>query len=166
MYNVGDIEVNGRNTRRRKNLVETPLKVRFADPADAELICNMGTADRSFLVSPLIRFYEKSEVEEWSVNRANNLMLVAEIGNRLVGFLFCKIMSQHWAMLDNFYISPSYRNRTSSRALADFLEKELRQRGISYLTCLVREDHTALARLLKAKGFVGRDRYTWFELFL
>jgi ribosomal protein S18 acetylase RimI-like enzyme len=154
----------------RLDMVETkdkkPVTVRFADPAEAEAICQIGTADPSFEVSPLIRFYERSEVEEWARDRQNNLMLVAEAGDQLVGFLFCKIMSQHWAMLDNFYVRPPYRHPSIPVALSEFLTGELERRGISYLTCLVREDHVALARLLEARGFAPTHKYTWFEQFL
>jgi hypothetical protein len=155
---------------KRRDVVETkdrnPVTVRFADPAEAEAICRIGAADPAFEVSPLIRFYEQSEVEEWSRDRQSNLMLVAESGGQLIGFLFCKIMSRHWAMLDNFYVRPPYRHRITSEALSEFLASELRSRRVSYVTCLVREDHMRLARLLEARGFVARQKYTWFEYFL
>jgi ribosomal protein S18 acetylase RimI-like enzyme len=144
----------------------TRPEIRFAEPSDAEAIYSLGISDSSFQVSPIIRFYEKTEIEQWSRERDNNILLVAEAENEIIGFLYCKIMSHHWAMLDNFYIRPESRNRTCSEALWNALLKELKARQLTYLTCLVREDHKPLARLLRQGGFIERNRYVWFELFL
>jgi GNAT superfamily N-acetyltransferase len=144
----------------------SPVTVRPALETDAAAIYKLGTKDTAFRVSDAIPFYEESELRQWATDRANNVLLVLEHDNKLTGFLFCKIISQHWAMLDNYYIVKEHRGtENASRLIASLLD-ELKRRGLTYLTCLIREDHKSLARLARRFGFSPRSRYTWFELFL
>ena len=154
------------HTAKKRSPAKTLVKVRPARPADASAICRLGIADSSFVVSPVIKFYEQSEVAEWARRRRENLLLVAECDDEIVGFLFCKVMSHHWAMLDNFYVRPSSRTTDSAQKLYQSLVRELANRKLTYLTCLVREDHGALMRLVRLKGFTQRHQYTWLEYFL
>lgn len=142
------------------------IKVRFATPEDADSIYALGVADSAFRVSNAIRFYEKSELVEWAGKTADNLLLVVEGDSEIVGFAFCKMMSHHWAMLDNFYIKPARRRYPASEYLWRRLLVELTNRKVMYLTCLVRDDHEAIVRLLCRRGFARQHNYTWLEMFL
>ena len=142
--------------------------VRDASLADIPAIFTMGHSDVAFTVSDRIRFYEKAELQEWIASPKDNilLVLVADSSSDLAGFLFCKIMSYHWAMLDNFYIQPSFRGQHCDGLLMEELAKRLRQRRIAYLTALTANDQPALARYLKRHGFRTASLYQWNELFL
>jgi len=69
-------------------------------------------------------------------------------------------------MLDNFYIKPSSRRFPASEYLWRRLLAELSNRKITYLTCLVRDDHEAIARVACHRGFTRQHNYTWLEMFL
>ena len=142
------------------------IKIRFATPEDADSIYALGVADSAFRVSDVIRFYEKSELAEWAEKTADNLLLVVEGDSEIVGFAFCKIMSHHWAMLDNFYIKPCSRCIPTNEYLWRRLLVELTNRKVTYLTCLVRDDHEAIVRLARRRGFARQHSYSWLELFL
>ena len=142
------------------------IVVRSATLADLPAILAMGQGDDAFTVSDRIRFYEKAELEEWIASPKDNILLVANSSSDLAGFLFCKIMSYHWAMLDNFYIHPSFRGQNCDGFLMEELAIRLRQRGISYLTTLTAHDQPALARYIKRHGFRTANLYEWNELFL
>jgi len=137
-----------------------------ATTADIDEIFRMGTTDPGFAVSQSIRFYEKSELFEWVANSENNVLLVARHSSELAGFLFCKIMSSHWAMLDNFYISNDHRNGICSSRLFDELKKRLIACGISYLSTLIRKDAVHLSRYARKAGFVAVREFVWHEFFL
>jgi ribosomal protein S18 acetylase RimI-like enzyme len=141
-------------------------RIRYADPADADAIFALGRSEPAFKVSGAIPFYEHSELVEWATDRRENILAVVEENGVVVGFLFCKVISHHWAMVDNFYIAPSGRTVGIAAELRDWLVADLRQRGLSYLTCLIREDHVALVRLVRRLGFDVQKQYTWCELFL
>lgn len=142
------------------------VRVRYAEPADARVINAMGRGDEAFRVSESIPFYEESELIEWASNRQENILAVVELNEEVAGFLFCKVISHHWAMLDNFYLAPGARNTETAQRLRDWLFGELRTRKLSYLTCHIREDHESLLRLVRQLGFTQRNKYTWCELFI
>ena len=61
-------------------------------------------------MSDRIRFYEKTELEQWiAVPRHNIVLVVQKWKDRWQGLVYCKVMSHHWAMLDNFYVLPGFR---------------------------------------------------------
>ena len=75
--------------------------VRLANTGDVDQIFGLGASESAFEISPAIHFYEKTELQEWLNTPRDNVLLVAEESSQIVGFLYAKIMSHHWAMLDN-----------------------------------------------------------------
>jgi len=140
--------------------------VRRARPEDAEAIQALGLADPAFQVSEKIPFYEKKELVEWANSPADNLLFVAESEGRLSGFFFCKVMSSHWAMLDNFYVVPQARGTRTAQRLRMALLQELRARGTCYLSILVALEDEALAKQMARHGFLLSRHYGWMERFL
>ncbi len=140
--------------------------VRRATGDDVERIYALGTADRVFEVSPAIHFYEKSELEEWVGSPGENVLLVAEESGETVGFLYAKVMSHHWAMLDTFYVAPAWRGRGIAKQMLSFLSEALRQRGLEYISTLCDSSDAELLRHLPRQGFTPRKTYVWHEMFL
>ena len=140
--------------------------VRDAAPADIPALLDMGHGDNAFTVSERIRFYEKPELEEWIASPATNILLVADSTDGIAGFLFCKVMSYHWAMLDNFYVRPMFRGHQYDVPMMRELLNRLHRQGLSYLTTLTAIEHPALARYLKRFGFRKAAVYQWNEMFL
>jgi L-amino acid N-acyltransferase YncA len=142
------------------------VSVRYAKVSDVHGIYSLGMSDSVFTVSERIRFYEKTELKQWARRKSENILLVLTVSDSIIGFLYCKIMSGHWAILDNIYVAPSNRNIANSKLLIDYLRKELRKRKIDYLTCLIKTQHKTLLRLANRVGFRVADNYYWCELFL
>lgn len=126
----------------------------------------LGRSDESFQVSERIPFYEKQELQEWVASPRDNILCVAETGGFVVGFFYCKGMSYHWAMLDNFYVIPQQRDGHAGLVLLETLLARLRNRSISYLTTLVECERPQLGRLLQRYGFRRAKCCDWYELFL
>jgi GNAT superfamily N-acetyltransferase len=133
---------------------------------DVDAVYRLGRSDRAFTVSEEIPFYERSELVEWIQSPDDNMLCVALRDGCLVGFFFCKVMSAHWAMLDNFYVVSDTRSGRVGRLLFDTLTSRLRQRGVVYLTTLVETGRVSLERLLRQEGFRLSKSYNWHELFL
>lgn len=140
--------------------------VRRATPADTDLIFAMGTTEPAFHVSPQIRFYERRELAEWIAAPEDNILLVLDEDGTVSGFLFCKIMSSHWAYLDNFYIRPDTRGHGYGRLLMEALLGLLREKKIAYLSTLVAETDTFLAGYIGHCGLVMEKTYVWMERFV
>lgn len=142
------------------------LIVRDAVPEDVSEIYALGRSDAAFRVSEAIHFYEERELSEWIARPEENILCVVLSGSEIIGFCFCKIMSYHWAMLDNFYVKPGSRGGKAGPVLFSGLVRKLQAKGISYVSTLVGRNRVALRRLMCRYGFKHANSYEWYELFL
>jgi GNAT superfamily N-acetyltransferase len=142
------------------------LRIRFAKIDDVEAIFRIGRKSNEFSVSNKIRFYEKDEIAKWVNERENNIVIVAESNSVIIAFAYCKLMSHHWALVDNFFVMPEFRKIGIGSKMEDFLEKELVKRKINYVSRLVKPDHRNSRKFLKVKGFKEHDKYIWIDKLL
>lgn len=140
--------------------------VRRATTSDINPVFRMGSRETAFSVSPRIRFYEPQELEEWVAAPVDNLLLVLDCEGDIRGFLFCKMMSSHWAYLDNFYVHPSARGHGCGKLLMQALLDILRERKIAYLSTLVAEHDPHLSRYFESGGLAVEKTYWWMERFV
>jgi len=140
--------------------------VRRATSDDIDAIFSMGSGETSLGVSPRIRFYERQELEEWVAVPEDNLLLVLDCGGELRGFLYCKLMSSHWAYLDNFYVHSEIRGHGYGKLLMQALLDNLRVRKIAYLSTLVAERDPNLSRYFESGGLSVERTYWWLERFV
>ena len=137
--------------------------VRQATPDDIDPLYSLGTAEPAFGVSPRIRFYEREELAEWIAAPEGNVLLVVDDGGEIGGFCFCKLMSSHWAYLDNFYICPRSRGHGHGRFLIQALLDLLQKKKIAYLSTLTVTSDTFLAGYFRAHGLTPGKTYLWLE---
>ena len=142
------------------------ITVRLADRKDVNAIYGLGVKASGFAVSKKIKFYEKKEIKQWIQGRKNNIVLIAETNSKIVGFAYVKIMSWHWAMVDNFYVLPAYRRKGIGSLIEKSLESELRKKGISYVSRLVKPSHKTSMKFLEKRNFKKESNYAWFDKFL
>ena len=142
------------------------LVFREAKLTDVDSIFECGSNVNSFRVSERIKFYEVEELSEWVIDKKNNILGVAEHNDAIVGFFFCKVMSSHWAMLDNFYLLPDFRVNKNGEDMFLFLKGELCQKKIKYLSILVETDKNVLIRYARLLGFSVSNKYQWLEMFI
>jgi hypothetical protein len=140
--------------------------IRHATKDDAQQIFQLGHHDDAFRVSDQVPFYEFDEIVAWIEHPEDNIFLVAIQANVLVGFLFCKVMSIHWAMLDNFYVEPANRGSLASLQLFEELKTILRVRGTKYLSMLVKSGDARTSEVAAHVGFSRQDNYTWLDMFI
>lgn len=143
----------------------TPI-VRRALPADIDALIFMGSEDPAFGVSPQIRFYERQELCEWIAVPEENLLQVLDIDGEIKGFFFCKVMSCHWAYLDNFCVHPSRRGHGYGHQLMQVLFDLLWEKKIAILSTLVAESDTFLSGYFGKCGLVTEKTYVWQARFV
>lgn len=142
------------------------IDIRTMRREDIDEVVTAGHSDSAFAVSSTIRFYERAELDEWIDCPTANILLVADSREAICGFLYCKLMSYHWALLDNFYVFPAFRNTGIGEALMKGLLEQLQERNIPYLTTLSAVDEPAVGRYIQRFGFQATRTYKWNELFL
>ena len=138
--------------------------IRRATQADVAHIYKIGTAYSDFAVSKRIRFYEKDEVKEFIRRKSENIFLVAELDGKIIGFLSCKIMSRHWAMIDNLFIKPEYRGAGSGKRLLETCLGELKRRRVGYVTRLIKLEK--FGKEYPLMGFKPESKYVWIDKFI
>ena len=121
---------------------------------------------KNFKISNEILFYELKEIKHWVNTPKNNLLYGIFDQNKCYGFCFCKIMSNHWAIIDNFYIDPKYRKNNLGSNLQAYIEKKLKQKNIKYISRIVEEKTISTRIFLKKTGYTKRKKYIWFDKFL
>ena len=154
-----------------ESLIETGemkggMIIRRAIPDDAKAIYDIGINSQAFRVSDEVPFYEFDEIVAWLAAPSDNLFLVAEQHGAIAGFLFCKVMSIHWALLDNFYVTPPVRGSGAGTALLDSLRQILKKREIKYLSALFREQEGDTLSFFQQRGFQRQLTYLWMDVFL
>ena len=141
------------------------ISVLEATESDVDEIFSLGMNESAFKVNEKILFYEHAELIEWVNNPRENILLVARpvYGSDLAGFLFCKVISHHWAMLDNFFVKQQFRCKGCGKLLLVGLSLQLRQRGIEYLSTLANVSDYKLIEMLPRFGFKQQKTYSWFD---
>lgn len=149
------------------SIMAQEIQARLARLKDAGAIYGIGRNTKAFAVSNTVPFYLKKEVIQWIKDKKDNLVMVAESNSRVIGFASCKIMSYHeWAMVDNFYVLPRFRKKGVGTMMERFLEKELRKKGIHYMTRLVRPGNRHSRKFLRKSSFKEHGTYIWVDKFL
>ena len=145
--------------------------VRPAALADVDRIVALGAGTDNFSVSQETRFYERAELIEWIERSADNILLIAQTQDQLIGLLYCKRMSSDWALLDALYVLPNKRKLGVGVALLATLADDLERRGTRYVSALAPLDETfatfndvvAIYNFLGRNGFRAAKRYIWCE---
>lgn len=143
-------------------MIPDDVKIRDAESRDVGTLYKMGIVEEGFAVSSQSRFYTKNYLKDWIENPDNDVLLVAEIQNEIVGFLFCRVNRNYWAMLENIAVSTSVRRQGIGTALLTECLKRLRARGINYIAGIVRESNSNIEFFIN-KGFSMGNRFVWIE---
>lgn len=122
--------------------------------------------NRDFKVSDDVRFYEKVELEQWLTDPDSNIILIIRVDKTIAGFLYCNILSHHWALLDGLFVRPEMRSNGYGRILLNVLIERLQKRGVKYLSTLADANAIELHGILEHYGFRPQKRYVWFDIFL
>jgi GNAT superfamily N-acetyltransferase len=121
---------------------------------------------KDFKVSKKMLFYELEEIIYWINHPKENLLYGIFDKNICIGFCFCKIISNHWALIDNFYILPEYRNKNIGTKLQKYIEKILKLKGINYISRVTRSNNYKMHSFLMRNKYKKHHEYIWFDKFL
>lgn len=139
------------------------LTIRRARKGDIEGICRLGLAMPELAVSERTVFYGDKELFEWVTRQDQNILLVAEEGEAVIGFLFAKIISKEWCMLDNIGVEAAHRGRGIGSLLLKELEGILKIANVNYVQGLVRNDLPGVADFWKKRGYREGNSFVWME---
>jgi len=142
------------------------LILRRAKTGDIKAIIALGQ-DPVFEAGGGMPFYYRREVlAEWIRSPRQNILSVAQYDGKKVGFLFCKLMSSRWALLDTFYLAPAFRGQGLGHAMFQAFVKGLKKRGVIYLSTLVAQGHADFKKMARHFGLEESGKYSWHGMLL
>jgi N-acetylglutamate synthase-like GNAT family acetyltransferase len=142
------------------------IKIRSAKESDVEQIYLFGRKINEFAVSSNMKFYYKRELKEWIKKPKENILLVAADSKQIAGFLYAKIISKDWCMLDNVAVREKYRNQGIGTNLIDKLNKILKKKNIEYVHAIVGIEHKKSRKFWNKQKFKESNKFIWIEKFI
>lgn len=137
--------------------------VRPISTADAASIWTIFADQQGFSTGTRIKFYDEEEIEFWAED-PQSIFLVAKDNGRYVGFIFAKIISPSWAMIDGFFVLPSARGTGAGKQLLQELEDRVQKRGIEYVHAMMCGQDTIDWAV--SQDFERGNVYAWMEKWL
>lgn len=138
------------------------VKVREFTLQDIEEIYKEGVLAREFWVGEETSFYGRDYLIAWIANKRDDILLVAEKGKKIAGFLFCRVMFRTWAMGENIYVIKDESESGIEKVLFDECKRRLKDLGIDYIAWLVRPG-TPEEEFVKKMGFEKGNQFFWWE---
>lgn len=142
------------------------MKIKRIDKQNYKNVYNKFSKIKAFKVQEKILFYELKEFKYWINNPKENLLYGVFDGEECVAFCFCKIISNHWALIDNFYVCEEYRFKNLGSLLQVYIEKKLKSKNISYVSRVTREDNFGIHKFLLKHNYKMHKKYIWFDKFI
>jgi ribosomal protein S18 acetylase RimI-like enzyme len=144
----------------------TKLKIREAKKADINSIYLLGKEIPELDFSKDYPFHSKVELNEYIESKKDNILLVAEIDNKIIGFLYAKIIERHeggWCVLDNLAVKSELRKNGIGKALLNDLYSKMKKMKINYAQILVDINHKKARSFWKKMGYTETRTFIWAE---
>lgn len=139
------------------------IKIREAKIGDLEAIYRIGLLEEGFAVSSETRFYGKGYLKNWIENPGDDILLVAEFDDKVVGFAFASAMINKWVIWENLAVAERAQGQGVGKALAKEVFRRIKERGIDYIAGWVRVENKVIRKFLKKKGFEEGFKFIWVE---
>jgi N-acetylglutamate synthase-like GNAT family acetyltransferase len=142
------------------------FSVRKAKASDVNEIYSLGLKTGELEFSTEFPFHEKAELKEFISHPSENILLVAIVEKKLVGFLYAKILSRRgdgWCMLDNIAVLKKYRDHGIGLSILNELYRELKKKRIFYVQILEEVHHKKTREFWKHRGFKEKKIFVWAE---
>ena len=139
------------------------IKIQRAKLADINAIYRLGKETKELEFSKKMNFHDKIELKEFILKEKDNILLVAEIDKKVVGFLYAKIVSKIWCLLDNLVVNKKFRNHGIGTFLLNNFYEILKKNKISYVQILEDIHQKKTRKFWKEKGFKEEKIFVWAD---
>ena len=138
--------------------------IRRMKQTDIEAVARVGQTDQAFAVSKTCPGFWSTEVlQAWCRNR-NDLMLVAEGCDALLGFVFftCHRPTGK-TTFENLWVHPDHRQKGVAQALMARALQYLQRRHLRLVVALVKTGNEPALKCLETQGFVRGQTMLWLD---
>lgn len=137
--------------------------IRRARSSDINEIYSIGKRTIELNFSKKMNFHDKIELREFIKRPRDNLLIIAEIDNDTIGFLYAKIVSRTWCILDNLVVKPEFRKLGTGHLLLEELYKILKNNKITYIQILEDINNKKTRKFWKDNGFKEEKVFIWAD---
>ena len=137
--------------------------IRRAKFSDVKDIYKLGKSTEELSFSPDMIFHDRIELKEFIKKPKENILLVASLDNKLAGFLYAKIASHTWCILDNLAVDKKYRNHGIGNSLLHEFYKILKKMKVHYIQVLEEVHHKKTRKFWHDKGFREEKVFVWAD---
>lgn len=142
------------------------MKIRPAKKEDINQIYNLGKNTKELQFSKKMNFHDKIELQEFIKHPKDNILLISEEDSKLCGFLYAKIVSPTWCILDNLVVAEKCRNQGIGHELLNEFYKMLKKQKISYIQILEDIHQKKTRKFWQANGFKEEKVFVWADKIL
>lgn len=136
--------------------------IRDAQLKDVEIMAKIGSEARELWSGEGNGWYSKHDLKEWLKNKGNDVLLVAEAGEGLVGFIVLHNLIT-WAFCTGLYVHPRYRKRGIGTSLLSEVEKRLKKQNILSLHLLVEQEDLPAMCFYEKNQFKKGFHFIWMK---
>jgi GNAT superfamily N-acetyltransferase len=139
------------------------IKIQRARIQDIDIIYKLGSGAKELQFSKKMKFHDKVELKEFILKPKDNILLTAIFNDKIVGFLYAKIVSKTWCILDNLVVYKDYRSIGIGTSLLHHFYKILKNRKINYIQILEDIHHKKTRKFWKDMGFKEEKVFVWAD---
>lgn len=140
------------------------MKIRSMKISDILEIIEIGEQIEEFRVDSKVKgFWTKEQLAKW-VNSKEDVLLVAEENDRIVGFvMFAHHVPTGKVTFENAWADKEFRGKGIVEKLVREGIKELKQTGATYLCALAKTDNLASIKFLEKNKFMKGFDFSWMH---
>lgn len=139
------------------------IRVRHAKLSDIDMIYALGRKTEELNFSPNMRFHDKIELKEFVKKPKDNILLAADCDGKIAGFLYAKIVSRTWCILDNLAVEKEFRGHGIGNSLLHEFYTILKKRKVHYVQVLEEIHHKKTRKFWHDRGFKEEKIFVWAD---
>jgi ribosomal protein S18 acetylase RimI-like enzyme len=137
--------------------------IQRARAKDLSEVYKLGCQTGELSFSPKGKFHDILELKEFVQKPKDNILLIATKNAQILGFLYAKIVSHSWCILDNLAVREDCRNHSIGKKLLQELYSILRERKISYVQVLEEFTNQKTREFWRKRGFKEKKLFVWAD---
>ena len=143
------------------------MKIRDANSQDINSIINLGKNVEEFDTTEKVVSFWPRHIIENCINSKNDILLVAEENNKLVGFIIVQnSISFKKAVIENIFVHQDYRNKGIAQLLLHKAIDKLKELKCEYIVTLVKEDNEKSIKFYLKNKFNKGINCRWLDFIL
>ncbi len=107
--------------------------------------------------------YSEKAVQSWHITRAEDVLLVAQAAEAIVGLIAAKLNDPEpgAAYIDCIVVKPEYRGRWIGKQLLERCISSLKAHGVFFVNLHVSQNFPRAVNFWDENGFKGKQRMLW-----